>query len=288
MTEIPTAANTAQQQAWDGATGAFWAEHADRFDRGVAAYDPALERAAALSPGERVLEVGCGTGHTTRAAARRVGPTGSAHGVDLSTRMLDLARSRAAAEGLRTVAFTRADAQVHPFPPAGADVVISRHGAMFFDDPVAAFANLGAALRPGGRFALLVWQGFGRNPFMHRVADALTPDRDTPQPPADGRPGPLSLSDPARARAVLTDAGCTAIRIEPVEEPMHLGTDPADAMAFLTAQHAGLLAGQDPRVRARAVDRLRADVAAHHRPGRGVRYPSACWLITARTAGTSS
>jgi SAM-dependent methyltransferase len=282
MIETSTTANLVHRQAWDGPTGTFWVEHADRFDRGVAAYDPALERAAAIRPGEHVLDVGCGTGHTTRAAGRRAGPTGHAEGIDLSSAMLELARARAADEHLDTVAFTHADAQTHPFTPADVDVVISRHGAMFFDDPVDAFGNLRRALRPGGRLALLVWQGFQRNPFIHRVVDALAPDR-TPRPPEGA--GPFSFADPASARTVLAGAGYAGIGVEAVEEPMHLGVDPEDALRHVTAQHADLLAGYEPAVRARALDRLRADLVAHHRNGHGVRYPSACWLITARAAG---
>ncbi|NMO89739.1 methyltransferase domain-containing protein [Actinomycetospora sp. TBRC 11914] len=280
MTEGP---NAGQWQVWDGAAGAFWTEHADRFDRAVAGYDPHLEAAAAVVAGERVLDVGCGTGATTRAAARRAGPDGHALGLDLSARMLELARARAAAERLDTVTFTRADAQVHPFPPGGVDVVLSRHGVMFFDDPPAAFANLARALRPGGRLAVLVWQGLEGNHFIHRVLNAMTPDRDTPYPPADGRPSPLSLADPARVHALLDAAGFVDVHLEGVEEPMVFGDDPEEAFAYQIGHQAWLLAELDPATRERAHARLRDDLAAHHEPGAGVRYPSAAWLVTART-----
>ena len=270
-----TTANAAQWQAWDGATGDFWVDHADDFDRGVAAYTPALLRAAALEPGHQVLDVGCGTGVITRAAARLVTPSGHAHGVDLSARMLELARRRAHDEHLTNATFTQADAQVHPFDPATVDVVVSRHGAMFFDDPVAAFTNLARALKPGGRIVLLVWQAFDRNAFLHRVLGALNPE--TQGPPADGRPSPLSFADPARAEAVLTAAGFTEIDIRPEAQDMDFGPDVDTAFDYLTAQHG---AQADPT----ALSRLRASVEQHHQPGVGVRYPSACWLITARTA----
>ena len=115
----------------------------------------------------------------------------------------------------------------------------------------------------------------------------MTPGRETPRPPEDGRPGPLSLADPARIRAVLTDAGFAGIRIESVERPMHLGADPDDALDHLTAQHAGLLAGYEPEVRALALDRVRRDLEAHHHGEQGVLYPSACWLITGRAESRS-
>lgn len=275
--------NAAQWQAWDGPAGAFWTEQADRFDRAAAGYDPHLRAAAGFSVGERVLDVGCGTGATTRAAARAVGATGHVTGVDLSTRMLELARARTAAEHL-DVTFLRGDAQVHAFPPGGFDVVLSRHGVMFFDHPTAAFANLARALRPGGRLVVLVWQPLDRNPWLHRVLEVLTPGRDTPAPPADGRPSPLSLSDPARVRAVLDAAGFVDVRLEGVEEPMVFGDDPDDAVAYQAGLHAGLLAELDTPTREEVVARLRADLAAHHEPGLGIRYPSAAWLVTAHTA----
>jgi SAM-dependent methyltransferase len=272
---LTTTANAAQWQAWDGPTGDFWVEHADDFDRGVAAYTPALLRAAALDPGHRVLDVGCGTGVLTRTAARLVTSTGHAHGVDLSAQMLELARRRADDEHLTNASFTQADAQVHPFEPSTVDVIVSRHGAMFFDDPVAAFTNLAQALAPNGRIVLLVWQAFDRNPFLHRVLGAIAPGR---QPPADGRPSPLSFADPARAEAVLAAAGFTGIEIRSEEQDMDYGPDVDTAFDYLAAHHADLL------TQAEARERLRADVEQHHQPGLGVRYPSACWLITARRA----
>ena len=136
MTTPPTHApvdpsNAAQRDAWDGEAGAFWADQADRFDRTIAAYDDDLHAAAAIEPADRVLDVGCGTGHTARRAARAA-PTGSVLGVDLSAAMLDVARRRAAEEGIANVEFLQADAQVHPFDRGAFDVVVSRTGAMFF------------------------------------------------------------------------------------------------------------------------------------------------------------
>jgi ubiquinone/menaquinone biosynthesis C-methylase UbiE len=145
------AANAEQRRAWDGDEGAYWAAHADRFDRAVAPYHERLMSTAAIAPGERVLDIGCGTGQTTRDAARAAAPGGVALGVDLSSQMLDVARARASDERVRNAAFEQADAQVHPFDAASFDVAISRTGAMFFGDPVAAFTNIHRSLRAGGR-----------------------------------------------------------------------------------------------------------------------------------------
>ncbi len=259
--------------------GAFWADNADRFDHGAAGYREAFEQAAAVEPGDQVLDIGCGAGQSTRDAARRA-HRGHASGVDLSARLLEVARRRAADEQVGNVTFTQADAQIHPFTPAGIDVAISRLGSMFFADPLAAFTNVRRALRPGGRLVLLVWQSFGRNEFLHRVLDALTPGRDTPLPPAPG-PGPLSLADPRRVRALLDHAGFGEVDLVGVERLLNLGSDPDDALVFQSGQHAGLLADLDLDTRARALNDLHDDLVAHYVPHRGVLYRSAAWIIRA-------
>lgn len=270
--------NAAQLDNWDGDTGAFWTENADRFDRGVAAYQGRFLEAAEIEDTSAVLDIGCGTGQATRDAARRAS-AGSALGVDLSSRMLVLARRRAATEQLANVTFEQADAQIHPFPPHTFDRAISRHGSMFFGDPVAAFANLARALRPGGRLTLLTWQSFERNEFMNAVSRAVAVGREVTGPPTDA-PSPLALSDPDRVRSLLTAAGFTNVRLESVSEPMYLGADAEDAFEYLTGQHASTLRGQDPDTRERALDNLRASIADHHTE-HGVRYDSATWLVHA-------
>jgi ubiquinone/menaquinone biosynthesis C-methylase UbiE len=139
--------NAGQLRAWDGDEGGYWADNAEYFDRSVAVYHERLMTTAAVGERDRVLDVGCGTGQTTRDAARAAS-AGSALGIDLSSRMLDLARRRATEEGLTNASFAQADAQIHPFEPGGYDVAISRTAAMFFGDHVAAFTNIGRALRP--------------------------------------------------------------------------------------------------------------------------------------------
>jgi SAM-dependent methyltransferase len=151
--------------AWDGDEGAHWAANADRYDETVRAHHARLLEVAAIGAGEAVLDIGCGTGRTTRDAARAAG-SGRTLGVDLSGPMLEVARDRAVSEGLTNVEFLQADAQVHRFEPGTFDVVISRFGVMFFDDPEAAFANIGRALRPGGRLAFVAWQGLERSEWI--------------------------------------------------------------------------------------------------------------------------
>ena len=272
--------NTEAARAWDGGDGDFWAAHADRFDASLGGYDEPLFAAAAIGVSDHVLDIGCGTGQTTREAARRA-PGGTALGVDLSSAMLAVARVRAAGEGLANVSFAQADAQIHPFAPRSIDVAVSRTGAMFFGDPVAAFGNIAAALRPGGRLVLVVWQPAADNPWLTELVGALAAGRELPAPPPDA-PGPFALSDPHRVRAVLCAAGYQDITVTGVRAPMRWGTEVGDTVDFMLSMGFSqfLLRDLDPAGRTRAEAALRDSVAAHHN-GSGVTYPSACWLVTA-------
>jgi SAM-dependent methyltransferase len=271
--------NANQLSNWDGDTGAFWADNADRFDAGVAGYREPFLAAAAIEESATVLDVGCGSGQVTRDAAR-LATEGSALGVDLSTRMVELARRRAHHEQLTNVTFEQADAQIHPFARDHFDLVVSRHGSMFFGDSVTAFANIARALRPGGRLVLLTWQSFERNEFIRAVLTALAAGREVPAPPVDA-PGPLALSDPDRVRSLLDAAGFTDVRLQGLSQPMYLGAEADDAVRHLCGMHAGMLRDIDPETRDRALDNLRASVTEHHTE-HGVRYGSAAWLVQAR------
>ncbi|MGH3514461.1 MAG: class I SAM-dependent methyltransferase [Pseudonocardiaceae bacterium] len=186
--------NVEQLAAWDGDAGAYWAARADRFDEGVAGYREQFLAAAAIDATETVLDVGCGSGQVTRDAAR-CAAAGSAFGVDLSSRMIELARQRADGEQVANVAFHQADAQVHPFLDHRFTIVISRHGAMFFRDAPTAFTNIARAMRPGGRLVLLTWQPFERNEWQIAFFKALAAGRD--------------LLTPTLGGALLTSPGLT-------------------------------------------------------------------------------
>ncbi|MDQ1697959.1 MAG: hypothetical protein QOJ03_3312 [Frankiaceae bacterium] len=274
--------NRDMSAAWDGDEGEHWAEHAERYERGATPYREALVTAAALHAGERVLDIGCGAGRTTREAARAVAPGGQALGVDLSSAMLQRARQRATEEGLDNVRFAQADAQVQAFDSASFDVVISQFGSMFFADPVAAFANIAQALAPGGRVLLVVWQGLQHNEWAATMRSALAAGRDLPMPPP-GAPGPFSMTDPDVVRRVLTEAGLTDVAVEPVDGDFNLGPDPDEAFAFVRGMGItrSLLADLDAQTATRALDDLRAAFADHVTPA-GVVFRSAAWLVTAR------
>jgi SAM-dependent methyltransferase len=281
MVEPPSAvdpSNAAQAESWDGDGGAYWAANALRFDRAMRGYQEPFLAAAAIEPDSRVLDFGCGCGQTTRDAARRA-VRGSVLGVDLSAAMLEVAAEIAAGHGLTNLTFTRADVQVHPFPEAWFDVALSRMGAMFFGDPTAAFANVGRALRPGGRLTLLVWQPFDRNEWMREIVRALAAGRDLPAPPPDA-PGPFSLADPDRVRRILGAAGFAEPGFEALEAPMSFGVTVDAAYELVTGLAGWMLDGLDDAGRERGLADLRASLTAHQ-TGDGIAYDSAAWLVTA-------
>lgn len=271
--------NGAQTEQWNGETGRFWAAHEDQFDAMLSRLTTHLIAAADIAPTDRVLDVGCGCGATTRMAAERA-VDGSVLGVDVSEPMLQ--RARASSDALPNVAFERADAQVRAFPAGAFDMVLSRFGLMFFDDPPAAFGNLAAALRPGGRLVFLCWQELARNEQRVVPLQAIAAHVAVPGSTADG-PGPFSLAEAERIRGLLAGAGLSDIAIQSVEEPVLVGVD-ADAAAEFTRHNPtirGLLADVDESTAAAAVAALRSALSAYQTPA-GVLLGSAAWLVTAR------
>ncbi|HEV8628340.1 MAG TPA: methyltransferase domain-containing protein [Acidimicrobiia bacterium] len=274
--------NIEQAEAWDGPEGEHWAAHHARFDASIQPHHRALMPAAALAPGERVLDIGCGNGLTCRDAARAVGPSGEVLGVDLSGPMLARAEQLAKEEGLDNIRFEQGDAQVHPFAPGVYDLAMSRFGVMFFLDPVAAFTNIASALRPGGRLAMLVWQSIAANEWVSAMRGALAVGRDLPVPPP-GAPNPFSLADTGYARRTLTEAGFTDVAFAESVQRFHVGSDADDAYGFVIGLKViqMLVEDVDDATRARALDNLRATMA-DHQTADGVTFGSAAWIITAR------
>jgi SAM-dependent methyltransferase len=276
--------NLLQAQMWDGDEGAHWAQHQTRYDAAIARFHPAFMAAAAITAADRVLDIGCGTGQTTLEAARSA-VDGHALGIDLSSQMVDAARRSAATVGISNARFVTGDAQVHPFEPAGYDVAISRTGAMFFGAPRDAFANIARSLRPGGRLALLAWQGIEANEWLREISAVVAAGGRLPFPTSGG-PGPTSLGDPSEVRALLSAAGFADVALDGVRAPMVFGTDADEASTFLwsRAGHQLAAAGADESGRWRAEALLRDSVERHASP-EGVLYDAAAWLVTARRPG---
>ncbi|RUM23255.1 class I SAM-dependent methyltransferase [Rhizobium vallis] len=254
-------------------------DRADFYDAELARHNRHLRVAANVGRVDRVLDIGCGAGQTTREAARAA-TEGDAVGVDTSAEMLEIARRRSAAEGLRNVAFEQGDAQFHAFPTASFDLCISRFGVMFFADPAAAFANIGRAMRPGARLAWMVWQSRERNDWSGAIRQALAPAT----PVSAGAPNPFSLGEPAIATDLLHAAGFTSVDFVDVREPVFYGSDvdaAFDALSSLYLVTDALAQTNEPPDKPR--QRLR-DLLEEHMTAEGVFFDSRAWIITARRA----
>ncbi|MFI2200310.1 class I SAM-dependent methyltransferase [Streptomyces sp. NPDC020192] len=274
-------ANTEQARAWNGPEGTHWARHQDRWNAVNEGFDEPLLDAAALTGTHRILDIGCGSGQTTRLAALRA-PRGHALGLDLSAPMLAEARARAEREGITNVSFTQGDAQVHPFDAGAFDAAISRFGVIFFADPVAAFANIGRALTPGGRLAFVCPAEPERNGWVVAVNSlrAILPVGDLGRP---GLPGMFSLADPDRIREVLTAAGYTAVTVNRAQADGEWGEGAEDAADFLLNTGPGrhLMDQTDAPTQARARRTLIDHLRAHETPAGTVLLRSTSWLVTA-------
>lgn len=275
--------NVEQARAWDGPDGDTWTVNEDWYNEAARYLTPPLFAGAAIEKTDRVVDIGCGCGETTRMAARAA-RSGSAFGIDLSSRMIERARERAAEEGLRNTRFERGDAQVYPFEASGFNVAISRFGSMFFDDPIRAFANIATALDSRGRIALLCWRELGRNEWLLELRRALAAGRDLPEPPP-AAPSPFAFADPIRVRHVLTEAGFEDVALDPVAEAIYFGADAERAFDGVTKQGivTGLLADLGDDARSEALDRVRETLANHETPD-GVLFDTSAWLVRAAKA----
>ena len=270
--------NNDQLAAWDGDEGAVWAAHPEFFDSSVRHLHRRLVEAAAVAPDDRVLDLGCGSGQCTRDAARQA-TRGEAVGIDLSRPMLRVAEETAAREGLGNVRFVHGDAQVHPFEPGTFDVAVSRTGAMFFADQVAAFTNVARALRPGGRLALVSWRSAAENEWFTSLVHALRPDLPVIAPPPDA-PSPFRHADPDVTTSILTAGGFEQVALTPLDAPMYFGRDAEEGFRVVSDLLAWRVREVEPAERVESLARLRGLLQAHE-TGDGVAMGCAAWLITA-------
>jgi len=253
--------------------------------RGFRSHGNAALDAADLEPGERVLDVGCGFGDTTRQIALAVGPDGQAVGLDSSPAFI--ARARADFADVPQMRFLVADAQTDALE-TGFDVVYSRFGTMFFDGPVAAMQNLGRALRPGGRLSMVVWRARRHSVLFElpaSVVEALVPRPEDPDALTCG-PGPFSLADPQTTRGILVKAGFIDVDLARFDADIVCGRDLAEAvdmcLALGPAGETLRLAGEAaerarPRVEAALADALRTYLGP-----KGVSLQTSAWVVTAR------
>jgi ubiquinone/menaquinone biosynthesis C-methylase UbiE len=251
------------------------------YDTELRLYNEVLRRACEVQSDDHVLDIGCGTGQTTRDAAR-LAQAGSALGVDTSTAAIERACQLARVEGLRNVSFEHADAQVHRFARERFDLAISRFGTMFFADLLAAFANIRRALRPAGRLVMMVWQAHERNEWDVAIHNALTQPEATAAVEPEA-PDPFSLADPPTVEAILQAAGFADITFTDVRQPVYYGSDVATALDWVRGFSCTneVFTQLDPDAASRALAQLREALIAHM-SGDGVWFDSCAWIVAAR------
>ena len=274
--------NDAQADYWSSDAGRKWITHEAAMDASMTAVLDRVLALAALAPGQRVLDIGCGAGATTGAAAARVGPTGHVTGADISTPLLARARERFA--GADRIDFLRADAQTHDFGGARFDRVISRFRVMFFADPEAAFANIRRAMLPGARLAFACWGDPAHIPWF-AIPAGIAAARLGPAPEAEPTaPGPTAFRDAARVRDILSAAGFSDVGSVTENIPIRPPGTPRDVAelagnlgpaSFLLRHHEG--DAEDRRV---IVDGIAAALPPYETET-GITLPCEVHLITA-------
>jgi ubiquinone/menaquinone biosynthesis C-methylase UbiE len=280
MMEAAHQPDNAQATLWNGPAGQAWVEAQELLDGVFKPFEDLLTGAVAAGSAGRVLDVGCGTGGTTLAVARRLGTDGRTVGIDISEPMIAAARARAERENL-PAEFIEADAETHAFPPTRFDTIISRFGVMFFADPVEAFANLRRAARGGGGLRFIAWRGAAENPFMtagERAAAPLLPE--IPARRADG-PGQFAFADKSKVQRIVEDSGWTDVEIRPID--VGCAFPERELVGYLTRLGPlGLILRQkDEAARARIVETVRAAFDGYVR-GAEVCFTAACWDVEAR------
>lgn len=277
MTGQVAPGNEPQAEHWQNA-GPIWEALQDQMDARFAEHGVAVIDAAVAKPGERVLDVGCGTGASSLELAARVSPGGEVVGIDISPAMVEAAGQRAAGTRATNASFLVVDAQQEQVESSTFDLVFSQFGVMFFSDPVVAFANLRGGLRSGGRLAFVCWQSAEENPWMTRPMEAVRRHLDVPP---GGAPR-FSLADPERIRSILSEAGYGEIAIEDSRRPTFLGPT-LDSAVEDTYQLSPATSGLDEREPelASAVRSSIADALREYEGPAGVQTESAAWVVTA-------
>jgi SAM-dependent methyltransferase len=280
------AANAAQQEYWNTVAGPRWVGLGGFVERRVRAVNDLLVARSGVAPGERVIEVGCGTGAATVPLAEAVGERGRVVGVDISEPMLAGARKRIAESGLHNVIVLQADAQTYRFEASSFDLITSRFGVMFFADPIAAFSNLLPALRPGGRLCFACWASLEDNRHWLIPYEVALRHLGPPAPKDPRAPGPMAFSDPDYVRSILATAGFEAIEIRR-ETPDIISSSPEEEAehALIMGPSGRLIEEKKPQESVRElIKQQMTEAFAAYAKGKEMVLPSTIFLVAARRA----
>ncbi|HEU0133339.1 MAG TPA: class I SAM-dependent methyltransferase [Allosphingosinicella sp.] len=275
MTETTTA-NPDQAAKWNDRTGRTWAELGDILDRVLEPFVPLLLNEIEPVAGRRILDVGCGAGAVTLAAAGR---GASALGVDISAPLIEAARERAERSGAAGAEFAQADAQAHDFQAGRFEALVSRFGVMFFADPAEAFRNLRSAVRPGGRLAFVAWRSPAENGFMTAAERSVEGVLQLPER-VEGAPGQFGFADSGRVSAILAQSGWTGVEIRPVDVECRMTRDELRLYARRMGPVADLLPALDEARRTDVERRIDAGFKPYLSDGKA-QFTAACWKVTA-------
>lgn len=264
---------------WNGAAGRSWVDLQGLLDHTFKPIADRLTHAAAAHGPEHLLDIGCGAGGTTLALARHLGPDARCTGIDISASLIEAARIRAGREGLDT-GFLCADAQEHDFAADSVDAIVSRFGVMFFADPVAAFANLRRAARPGAAMTLIAWRDPDQNPFMTAAARAAAPIIALPERQPNA-PGQFGFADDGYVLGILERAGWTDGNLDAIDVNCGFPATELDTYLLRLGPLGIALHDADATTRERVLTAVRP-AFDRYIAGDEVRFTAACWMITAR------
>ena len=270
-----------QKKMWNGSAGQAWAESQELLNQMFQPFEEMLVQPVPAGSEGRLLDVGCGTGSITLAAARRLGAQGRCTGIDISEPMIAVARARVKQEAMPT-SFLCADAESYLFEPEAFDTILSRFGVMFFDDPVRAFTNLRGAARDGADLRFVAWRSAAENPFMtaaERAAAPLLPNLNVRR---HDEPGQFAFADRGRVNSILEQSGWSEIDIRPIDVVCRLPENRLVDYLTRLGPVGRVLQDVDEPTRTLVTKVVRAAFEPYVH-GSEVRYTAACWMVSARS-----
>lgn len=281
MANIAVSPNAAQNEYWNAVAGETWVQFQEPLDRQIEPLGLAAIDVLQPVPGEHIIDIGCGCGQSSLTLAARVAPTGSVVGIDLSRPMLEVARQRPRPAANLRVDFRQLDAQNGGLGRGVFDAAFSRFGVMFFGDPVAAFGNIRASLKPGGRLVFVCWRSLAENPWMLAPLQAALPFIPPVAPPDPTAPGPFAFADAGRVRAILSDAGFASVTTDPFNARIG-GADVEQSLKLaLRLGSLGAALREHPELSGKVAVAVKDLLSKYLTPG-GVLMPSAVWIVRAQ------